>query len=142
MAGLLTALANTQLTARLKRENRMFSVAWQIQMLNAGGGDQCILGLNFETLRPRRDVLADYKSVIDRIYTPKAYFGRLRRVARELNCYWPPKREASKSPPRIAGLALGDWAALFRLFKSVIIEQPRLLGYYINVLLALSLIHI
>jgi radical SAM superfamily enzyme YgiQ (UPF0313 family) len=136
MAGLLTALANTQLTARLKRENRMFPVAWQIQMLNEGGGDQCILGLNFETLRPRRDVLADYKSLIDRIYTPKAYFGRVRRVARELDCFWPTKREDAKSPPRIAGLAPSDWAGLFRLFKSVIIEQPRLLGYYIKALFA------
>jgi radical SAM superfamily enzyme YgiQ (UPF0313 family) len=45
------------------------------------------LGLNFETLRPRRDVCADYRTVIDRIYAPRAYFGRLNRVARELRCY-------------------------------------------------------
>ena len=36
MAGLLTALANTQLTARLKRENRIFPLTWQIQKLNEG----------------------------------------------------------------------------------------------------------
>jgi hypothetical protein len=133
MAGLLTALAKTQLTSRLTRESRMFPAAWQMQKLNEGG-DQCILGLNFETLRPRRDVLADYKSVIDRIYTPKAYFGRVTRVARRLNCFWPPKREEAKSAWRIAGLAPGDWAALFRLFRSAIIEQPLLLGYYIKAL--------
>ena len=135
MAGLLTALANTQLTARLKRENRMFPEAWQMQRLSEGG-DQCILGLNFETLRPRRDVLADYKSVIDRIYTPRAYFGRVTRVARELNCFWPSKKRSAKPAWRVAGLASDDWAALLRLLRSVIIKQPLLLGYYIKALYA------
>lgn len=134
MAGLLTALANTQLAARLKRENRMFPVTWQMERLSEGGGDQCILGLNFDTLRPRRDVLADYKSVIDRIYTPKAYFGRVTRVAKELNCFWPPKKPAAKPAWRVAGLATDDWAALFRLLRSVINEQPLLLGYYLKAL--------
>ena len=115
MAGLLTALANTQLTARLTRENRMFPVTWQMEKFNEGGGDQCSLGLNFDTLRPRRDVLADYKSVIDRIYTPQAYFGRVTRVARELNCFWPPKKPAARPAWRFAVLAAADWAALFRL---------------------------
>lgn len=135
MAGLLTALANTQLTARLKRENRMFPEAWQMQRLSEGG-DQCILGLNFETLRPRRDVLADYKSVIDRIYTPQAYFGRVMRAARELNCFWPPKKRSAKPVWRVAGLAADDWAALLRLLRSVIVKQPLLLGYYIKALYA------
>jgi radical SAM superfamily enzyme YgiQ (UPF0313 family) len=133
MAGLLTALANTQLTARLKRENRMFPEAWLAQGLNEGG-DQCLLGLNFETLRPRRDVLADYKSVIDRIYAPKAYFGRVRRAARALNCFWPPKRQDAIPVRRIAGLARADWVSLYRLFRSVLREQPLLLGYYIKAL--------
>jgi radical SAM superfamily enzyme YgiQ (UPF0313 family) len=133
MAGLLTALANTQLTARLKRENRMYPLTWQIQKLNEGS-DQCFLGLNFETLRPRRDVLADYKSVIDRIYTPDAFFGRVTRAAQKLNCFWPPKKADAKPGWRVAGLAPSDWAALFRLLRSVILEQPLLLGYYIKAL--------
>src|SRR5256885_5505591 len=72
-------------SSRLSRR----AVTWQMKKLNEGGGDQCILGLNFETLRPRRDVLADYKSVIDRIYTPQAYFGRVTRAAQKLDCFWP-----------------------------------------------------
>ena len=135
MAGLLTALANTQLTTRLKREGRMFPAAWQMQRLSEGG-DQCILGLNFEPLRPRRDVLADYKSVIDRIYAPRAYFGRVTRAARKLNCFWPPKKPSAKPAWRVAGLTRGDWAALFRLLRSVIREQPLLLGYYLKALYA------
>jgi hypothetical protein len=136
MAGLLTALANTQLTTRLTRESRMFPVTWQMQKLNEGGGDQCTLGLNFETLRPRRDVLADYKSVIDRIYTPEAFFGRVTRAAQKLDCFWPSKKADAKPAWRVAGLAAGDWAALFRLLKSVILEQPLLLGYYAKALYA------
>jgi hypothetical protein len=134
MAGLLTALANTQLTTRLTRERRMFPATWQMQRMGEGGGDQCILGLNFEPLRPRRDVLADYKSVIDRIYTPSAFFGRVTRAAQKLDCFWPAKKAAAKPAWRVAGLTRGDWNALFRLLRSVILEQPLLLGYYLRAL--------
>ena len=135
MVGLLTALANTQLTARLERANRMFPSTWLMERANErGGGDQCTLGLNFETLRPRRDVYADYKTIVDRIYSPQAFFGRVGRVARELRCFWPPKRGGARPARQIAGLALGDWAALLRLFKCVIVEQPLLIGHYIKAL--------
>jgi hypothetical protein len=134
MAGLLTALANTQLTTRLTRERRLFSTTWQMEKMSEGGGDQCILGLNFEPLRPRREVLADYKSVIDRIYTPEAFFGRVTRAAQKLDCFWPPKKAAGRPAWRVAGLTRGDWAALYRLVKSVVLEQPLLLGYYLKAL--------
>jgi hypothetical protein len=52
MVGLLTALPNTQLTRRLQREGRLLAI-------NVAGGDQCTSGLNFVTLRPRREILAD-----------------------------------------------------------------------------------
>jgi hypothetical protein len=102
----------------------MFPAAWQIEMMIEGGCDQSILGLNFETLRPRRDVLADYKSVIDRIYTPQAYFGRVTRAARKLHCFWPSRKADARPAWRVAGLTRGDWVALFRLLRSVILEQP------------------
>ena len=47
-------------------------------------GDQCTTGLNFETLRPRADVLSDYRRIVDAIYAPKAYFGRTLNVGRML----------------------------------------------------------
>ena len=43
------------------------------------------MGLNFKTLRPRQEVLADYARVLQRIYDPPAYAGRLRRLAKMLN---------------------------------------------------------
>ena len=78
MVGLLTALPNTQLTRRLERERRLLP-------FSAGGGDQCSAGLNFITLRPRRDVLADFRAILERVYDPAAYFARVRHLARALN---------------------------------------------------------
>jgi hypothetical protein len=139
MVGLLTALANTQLATRLRRDDRMFPPTWLMEKATErGGGDQCTLGLNFETLRPRRDVLADYRIVIDRIYSPQAYFGRVERASRELWCFWPPRTPGTKPFLHIAGIALGDWAALMRLFKFVLLKQPLLLGYYIKALYVCS----
>lgn len=134
MVGLLTALANTQLTARLTREGRMYPASWQLKLLNEGGGDQCTLGLNFETMRPRRDVLADYKKVIDHIYTPRAYFRRLKDAGRLLNCYWPPKRDAGGSGWSIAGLDAQQWLALWRLLRTVLRTHPFLAGSYLKAL--------
>jgi len=57
-------------------------------------GDQCTIGLNFQTKRPRRDVLADYRTVLHAVYEPAAYFGRVRRVGRMLRC-GKPKFKAS-----------------------------------------------
>ena len=50
-------------------------------MVPDGHGDQCTNGLNFDTLRPRREILEDYKRVLDRIYDPVAFAGRLRRLS-------------------------------------------------------------
>ena len=77
MVGLLTALPNTQLTRRLVAEQRLLP-------FEAGGGDQCSSGLNYITLRPRVDILQDYKRVIENIYEPSAYFERVRLVGRDL----------------------------------------------------------
>jgi hypothetical protein len=132
MVGLLTALANTQLTRRLEREGRMYPASWVAQLAGEGGGDQCTLGLNFETVRPRRDVLADYKKVIDDIYDPARFFGRVERVARQLDCFWPVRRAAPAR--RIAGLARGEWTALGRLVKEILRVHPLLLWRYIGLL--------
>jgi hypothetical protein len=82
--GLLYALPATQLGRRLLREGRLFPGYDAPSPQDAG--DQCTIGLNFETKRPRRDVLADYRAVLDAVYDPAAYFGRVRRVGRMLRC--------------------------------------------------------
>ncbi len=82
MVGLLYALPNTQLTRRLTAEGRLHP-APERQLLESA--DQCTMGLNFETLRPRHEILADYRRVLERIYDPVAYAGRLRRLSAMLD---------------------------------------------------------
>ena len=82
MTGLLYALPGTKLAKRLAAEGRLHS---EPAHYDADAADQCTSGINFEPLRPRREVLQDYRNVLARIYAPHAYFGRVRRVGRELD---------------------------------------------------------
>jgi len=82
MVGLLYALPNTQLTRRLEKEGRLHP---HVKREDVKSADQCTMGLNFATLRPRQQILADYVSVLDRIYDPVAYAGRLQRLAAMLD---------------------------------------------------------
>src|SRR4051794_21266248 len=115
MVGLLYALPTTQLTRRLEREGRLFEA---VALADADGlGDQCTAGLNFATSRSRRSILDDYRTVLDRIYAPAAFFGRVRRVGRMLNCA-DRRVEASLVPQgthgaggaRVAARGSGTWA--------------------------------
>ena len=125
IVGLLTALPNTQLWRRLEKEGRLHLTAdaalpetGDVDFMDVKHGDQCTAGLNFETLRPRRDVLADYLGVIERIYTPEAFFARLDGVATTLR------------RPRVETKI--HWKLLFKnlgVFKNLFVElmrRPRL----------------
>jgi radical SAM superfamily enzyme YgiQ (UPF0313 family) len=83
MVGLLYALPGTRLARRLKAEGRLHADEYSIQ--HEDDGDQCTSGLNYDTRRPREEMLADYREVLARTYAPHAYFGRVRRVCRELD---------------------------------------------------------
>jgi radical SAM superfamily enzyme YgiQ (UPF0313 family) len=83
MVGLMYALPNTQLTRRLAREGRLH-VGHDASP--RGTGDQCTAGINFETKRPRVEVLRDYRKILDAIYSPDAFAGRLERLAAMLDC--------------------------------------------------------
>jgi radical SAM superfamily enzyme YgiQ (UPF0313 family) len=83
MVGLLFALPNTQLQRRLAAEGRLPE---RFDAPAGDLGDQCTAGLNFETLRPRADILRDYRRVIAESYAPAAYFDRVRSVGLLLDC--------------------------------------------------------
>jgi radical SAM superfamily enzyme YgiQ (UPF0313 family) len=73
MVGLLQAMPGTQLFRRLHREGRI---------LDAGGGDNTDCSLNF---LPRMDtdrLVAGYRSVMQRIYSPAAYYHRVTMLMR------------------------------------------------------------
>jgi len=78
MVGLLYAYSTTQLGRRLAKERRLHEGH---DLYETGDGDHCSAGLNFDTLRPRNDVFRDYKQILDRIYDPEAFAGRLKRLA-------------------------------------------------------------
>jgi len=80
--GLLFALPLTQLSRRLAREGRLHP---ELERYPAGSADQCTQGLNFETLRPRAEILLDYRRILERVYEPGAYAGRLQRLAAMLD---------------------------------------------------------
>ncbi len=92
MVGLLYALPNTQLARRLYAEGRLH--AGFDRPASDGDADQGRSGLNFVTRRPRPEILADYRNILATLYQPRAFFGRVRRMARELD----PARPGLRSP--------------------------------------------
>ena len=116
MVGLLTALPQTQLTRRLEAEGRLLP-------LMSAEGDQCLAGLNFVTLRERRDILEDYRAVLDAVYEPAAYFARVRSVGRALNR---PKL-AEKFNAKMAARDLGH---LVRLMWRMTFRRPDLRRHF------------
>jgi len=105
MVGLLFALPNTQLQRRLAGEGRL---AADFEIAPGDAGDQCTGGLNFVTKRPRRDVLLDYRRIIDESYAPEAYFSRVLDVGTRLNC----SRKKLKLPLRQTVRDLGTFVRL------------------------------
>jgi radical SAM superfamily enzyme YgiQ (UPF0313 family) len=124
--GLLIALPGTQLTRRLARERRLYSVAYlQRRVAEAGVGDQCVSGLNFETKRPRRDILVDYRHVLDRVYSPDAFFGRVRNVATMLRRPALDRSNDKDPPPKtIFGVPRRDLVMLWRIVGRLAVRQP------------------
>ena len=80
MVALLSALPNTQLTRRLAKEGRLHGDYEIMHFSNLN------FTLNFETRRPAIEVMRDCQAVIGRIYDTPSYFGRVRRLARALDC--------------------------------------------------------
>jgi hypothetical protein len=109
-------LPNTQLTRRLAGEGRLLPLA-------AGAGDQCSGGLNFITLRARREVLTDFQAILRSVYEPAAYFARVRTVGRLLNR---PRLRARFSPR----LAWRELKALGRLLRGVTFRRTDLGRYF------------
>lgn len=115
MIGLLYALPSTRLSRRLAEEGRLHSES--DRLWTDDDADQCTSGLNFVTRRPRREALEDYREVLRRVYEPAAYFGRVRRVARQLDLS---AHRVRRSPPSL----LKDLRSLCRIaWRNSIIDR-------------------
>ncbi len=133
---LLYALPSTQLYRRLEKEGRLYPADYhKLRVSGEGIGDQCTAGLNFETARPRRDILLDYRRILAHVYRPKAYYERVRTVARLLKR---PKLDRSASadpaPRRLFTIPIRDLAMLWRLVRHIVMWQPQALWQFCKVL--------
>jgi radical SAM superfamily enzyme YgiQ (UPF0313 family) len=116
MVGLLFALQDTQLSRRLRKEGRMLPV-------EANNGDQCTGGLNFVTLRPKREILADYRTVLKHVFAPETYFARVRTMGRALK----PSEHAGK---RSLVEVRRESRAIFRLAWCMTFTRPALRRHF------------
>ena len=134
MVGLLYALPTTQLTKRLAREGRLHPDGDPTD-----AGDQCTAGLNFDTARPRREVLADSRAVLEAIYDPAAYFGRVRRVGRMLKRSRPHRmisgdlRSFARLLWRIPGAGPGVRKELWKTLLDCAFHNPTALPYLVMI---------
>ncbi|MCO8124049.1 B12-binding domain-containing radical SAM protein [Stieleria sp. TO1_6] len=85
MVGLLSALPNTQLTRRLKRERRLIDANHQwiddpnvsYELRSNESKDQTASGLNFVTMRDRVEIYRELRSIIRAVYAPDAFMARV-----------------------------------------------------------------
>ena len=115
MFGLLYALPGTQLTRRLAKEGRLHPEP-EIDMARKTD-EVTILGLNFETARPRVEVLRDFADVLSRLYEPDAYFARVQRAYLNLQTIklpaWMQLRDTWRESDR-----------LFNILREVTLHRP------------------
>jgi radical SAM superfamily enzyme YgiQ (UPF0313 family) len=129
MVGLLNALPGTKLHARLQREGRLSGRTT---------GDNADGTMNFVPAMPADQLVAGYRTLLRRIYSPRPYYQRVRTFLREFR------------RPRFAaplgwrqGLALG-WSGIrlgmvgrerfqyWRLMSWTAFHRPRLLPYAVT----------
>ncbi len=90
MVGLLYALPNTQLTRRLAEAGRLHE---HHDVASPELSDQCTATLNFDTLRPLREILLDYRRILERVYDPAAFAERLERLSGMFDRFVVPRTE-------------------------------------------------
>ncbi len=144
MVGLLFALPGTQLTRRLAKEGRLHESFDRVQEDVFQSGDQCSSGLNFDTKRPKLDILRDYRGIIEQIYSPAQYFDRVGRVAESLNCSKKKLKLTWKHWLRdLRGLSRIIWrqgikapyrALFWKTFITTMRKNPRSMRYCINLM--------
>jgi radical SAM superfamily enzyme YgiQ (UPF0313 family) len=113
LVSLLTALPNTQLTRRLLAEGRLHAGH---ELMPDGLNDTCGYGLNFDTIRPEREILRDYMTIVRTVFEPSAYCERLRRLSRLL--------DRSGRPDHVAGSNSKFDVEGIKLLKALIEKMP------------------
>jgi len=135
MVGTLSALPNTQLSHRLRREGRLFGGGLIVEDTSVDI-DQTTSGLNFATARPRTDILRDQMDVLRAIYDPQKYYERVLLTATHLRPALRSRLSFAQVPrmvwaflkvSRRAGLSRRTGPLYWRTLFEVLMRNPRAL---------------
>ncbi len=146
MIGLLYALPNTRLTRRLEEEGRLFHEA--ARSVGDSDIDQMTSGLNFTTLIPREEILQNYIRVLETVYHPDAYYGRVVQTGLRIRPRYRHKPDFSTTMryllsflrvSRIAGFSRGTGTRYWKMFFTVLFRNPKGIEAAVN--LAAMFIH-
>jgi radical SAM superfamily enzyme YgiQ (UPF0313 family) len=126
MVGILNAPKGTRLYHRLKGENRLLKDDFT--------GDNTDFSLNFVPKMNRDSLINGYKSVLNGIYSPKAYYDRIKTLLKE----YKPKNRVGRSQIHLRQQLLGFintiWYVgirekgrryFWKSFASTLITRPR-----------------
>lgn len=130
MVGLLTALPETKLYARMVKEGRL---------LERSNGNNTDISMNFRPFMESEHLLEGYRRIIKTIYSPKNYYARIRSF---LMNYRPGQRKlfhirfnylmaVPKSALRI-GILGKERFQYWRLFFWTLLRRPRLFHHAIT----------
>jgi hypothetical protein len=109
------------MSRRLAKEGRLYDSYRDAMTLV---GDNCTAGLNYRTLRPRRDIYADYRNTVAQVYEPKAFFGRVRTIGRLVR---QPRYKAARIPWRNVPR---DLRSVLRLCWAMTVKHPELARHF------------
>ena len=95
---------------------------------HSGGAAPADLGM---PPRPCRDILDDLKRILQRIYDPAAYFGRVRRVVQMLDRPPLDKRRSTELMQRTFGISLRELVLGGRIISLVVRRHRNLLRHFL-----------
>ena len=146
MVGLLYALPRTQLTRRLEAEGRLFKQS--SESVTDTDVDQMTSGLNFTTLMPRNEILANYIRVLEMVYNPGEYYQRIRQTAMQIRpryrhkpsfLTWMRYLRSFLRVSRSAGFSQATGLLYWQMFFTVLFRNPAAIEAAVN--LAAMYIH-
>lgn len=126
MVGLLTALPNTALFRRLKKEGRLVGESF--------GGNTHDLRMNFKPVMDLKKLLDGYREVISQLYRPDRYFARCATLIKNLQPRGTFKRRIGTSEIRALVLSLirqtfSSYGYRYMKFiLRVVMTRPTLIG--------------
>ncbi len=114
----LHALPNTELARRLAREGRLFE---RFSMESDERTDTATTGLNFQTARPRVEVMKDLIRVLDQLYQPAQHYERTRLIIDQLKTQY----KFRPSLPKLVQLA-GAFVRIIKMMNA----DPEAMPYF------------